>query len=96
MSSVPDLQLIPKTVSLLRLSFLLSTTQKLYLMVLPHSIDVQLDNSKDFIPPFIRVLSFFLLPWRRKWQPTPVFLPGELHGQKSLVDYSPRGHKASI
>ena len=25
------------------------------------------------------------LPWRRKWQPTPVFLPGEFHGQKSLV-----------
>ena len=27
--------------------------------------------------------------WRRKWQPTPVFLPGESHGQKSLEDYSP-------
>jgi len=25
------------------------------------------------------------IPWRRKWQPTPVFLPGESHGQKSLV-----------
>ena len=25
------------------------------------------------------------LPWRRKWQPTPVFLPGESHGQRSLV-----------
>ena len=30
--------------------------------------------------------------WRRKWQPTPVFLPGESHGQRSLVDYSPWGH----
>ena len=29
------------------------------------------------------------MPWRREWQPTPVFLPGEFHGQKSLVDYSP-------
>ena len=27
--------------------------------------------------------------WRRKWQPTPVFLPGEFHGQRSLVSYSP-------
>ena len=27
------------------------------------------------------------------WQPTPVFLPGESHGQRSLVGYSPRGHK---
>ena len=32
-------------------------------------------------------------PWRRKWQPTPVFLPGESHGQRSLVGYSPRGRK---
>ena len=31
--------------------------------------------------------------WRRTWQPTPVFLPGESHGQRSLVGYSPRGHK---
>ena len=28
-------------------------------------------------------------PWRRKWQPTPVFLPGEFHGQRNLVGYSP-------
>ena len=35
------------------------------------------------------------VPWRRKWQPTPVFLPGESHGQKSLVGYSPRGRKES-
>ena len=35
------------------------------------------------------------IPWRRAWQPTPVFLPGESHGQRSLVDYSPQGHKES-
>ena len=29
-------------------------------------------------------------PWRRKWHPTPVFLPGESHGQRSLVGYVPR------
>ena len=29
------------------------------------------------------------IPWRREWLPTPVFLPGELHGQRSLVGYSP-------
>ena len=28
-------------------------------------------------------------PWRRKWQPTPVFLPGESHGQRSLAGHSP-------
>ena len=35
------------------------------------------------------------IPWRRAWQPTPVFLPGESHGQRSLVGCSPRGHKES-
>ena len=35
------------------------------------------------------------IPWRRKWQPTPVFLPGESHGWRSLVSYSPRGCKES-
>ena len=35
------------------------------------------------------------IPWRRKWQPTPVFLPGESHGQRSLVGGSPWGHKES-
>ena len=32
-------------------------------------------------------------PWRRTWQPTPVFLPGEFHGQRSLAGYSPWGYK---
>ena len=32
-------------------------------------------------------------PWRRKWQPTPVFLPGKFQGLGSLADYSPRDHK---
>jgi len=29
------------------------------------------------------------IPWRRAWQPTPVFLPGESHGHRSLEGYSP-------
>ena len=29
------------------------------------------------------------IPWRRKWQPSPVFVPGESHGQRSLVGYCP-------
>ena len=33
-------------------------------------------------------------PWRRKWQPTPVFLPRESHGQRSLAGYSPWGCKS--
>ena len=34
-------------------------------------------------------------PWRREWLPTPVFLPGESHGQRRLVGYSPWGHRES-
>ena len=33
------------------------------------------------------------LPWKRKWQPTPVFLSGKSHGQRSLAGYNPWGHK---
>ena len=36
-----------------------------------------------------------LICWRRKWQPTPAFLPGESHGQRSLAGCSPRGRKES-
>ena len=35
------------------------------------------------------------IPWRRKWLPTPVFLPGKAHGQGSLAGYSPGGGKES-
>ena len=38
--------------------------------------------------PWVRKIT-----WRREWQPTPVFLPGEFHGQKTLAGYSPQGHK---
>ena len=42
----------------------------------------------------IRSLGWKIL-WRRKWQPTPVFLRGELHGQRRLAGYSPWGGKES-
>ena len=35
------------------------------------------------------------IPWRRKWQPTPLLLPRQFHGQRSLVGYSPGGCKES-
>ena len=34
-------------------------------------------------------------PWRRAWQPTPVFLPGETSGQRNLMGYSPWGRRES-
>ena len=35
------------------------------------------------------------IPWKRAWQSTPVFLPGESHGLRTLAGYSPQGHKES-
>ena len=47
------------------------------------------DNGRDSFKrwrfdPWVRKI-----PWRRKWQPTPVFLPGKSHGQRRLVGYIP-------
>ena len=36
------------------------------------------------------------IPWRRKWHPTPVFLPGKSHEWRSLAGYSPQGRKESV
>ena len=35
------------------------------------------------------------IPWKRRWQPTPVFVSGKYHGQRSKADYSPWGCKES-
>ena len=42
-----------------------------------------------------RTVHLSVLPWRSEWLPTPVFLPGESHGQRSLAGYSPQGLKES-
>ena len=47
------------------------------------------------LPSSIWIWTLPSLPWRRKWQPTPVFLPGESQEQRSLVGYSPWCHKES-
>ena len=44
----------------------------------------------DTVSPWVRKI-----PWRRAWLSTPVFLPGESHGQRSLVGYNPQGRKQS-
>ena len=38
---------------------------------------------------------FRKIPWRRAWQPTPIFLPGESHGQKNLAGYSPGSQRVN-
>ena len=55
------------------------------------------NNSWSAIKTVIRekfiVVNTYVKKWRRKWQPNPVFLPGESHGGRSPVGYSPWGHK---
>ena len=60
---------------------------------------ISLGVTKWWISIFV-ILSTFVkwnssVTWRREWQPTPVFLLGEFHGQRSLAGYSPWGHKES-
>ena len=45
-------------------------------------------HKRHWFDPWVRKL-----PWRRKWKPTPVLLPGKFQGQRSLLGYRPRGCK---
>ena len=42
-----------------------------------------------------RFKMYYLVKWRRKWLPTPIFLPEKFHGQRSQAGYSPWGCKES-
>ena len=55
-----------------------------------NNLPAVLETKKTTFDPWVR-----MIPWRKKWQPTPVFLPGKSHGQRNLIDYSPKGHKES-
>ena len=61
----------------------------------------RLHSGKELACPFRRPkrrgfnLRIRKIPWSRKWEPTPVFLPGESHGQRGMVGYSPWGCKES-
>ena len=60
---------------------------------LPWSLSLQrirLQSRRPRFCPWVGKIS-----WKRKWQPTPVLLPGEVHEQRSLAGYSPWGHKES-
>ena len=56
-------------------------------------VKIPATNAEDSICGFNSLLG--KIPWRRKWQPTLVFLPGESHGQRRLAGYSAWGHKKS-
>ena len=51
------------------------------------------DITKAWETTFTFTFIFTFMHWRRKWHPTPVFLPGKSHGQRNPVGYNPWGHK---
>ena len=55
-----------------------------FLGVVVQCMRIRLQCRRPGVNPRVRKV-----PWRRSWQPTPVFLPGEFHGQRSLAGYSP-------
>ena len=59
-------------------------TRDLFASLVAQRLSVCLQCGRSGFDPWVRKI-----PWRRKWQPTPVFLPGESHGWRSLVGYSP-------
>src|SRR5574340_1109912 len=58
--------------------------------LVPQTERICLQCGRPGFDPWVRKI-----PWRRKWHPTPVFLLGKSHEQRSLVGYSPRGCKES-
>ena len=57
-------------------------------VVCPFIFAVSCQHGRPGFEPWVRNI-----PWKRKWQPTPVFLPGKPRGQRSLACYSPWGPK---
>ena len=56
--------------------------------------EMQIKTMRYYLTPvWMNIIKKSTNTWRRKWQPTPVFLPGESHGWRSLVGYCPRGCK---
>ena len=66
------------------MSLLFNTVSRLVASLVARRVSVCLQCRRPRFDPWVR---------RRKWQPTPVLLPGKSHGQRHLVGYSPWGHK---
>ena len=78
-----------KTIALTRWTFVGKVLMKQYLGFSYDSVvKIHLPMQEMEFDPWVGKI-----PWRRKWQPTPVFLPGKFHGQMSLAGYTLKGHK---
>ena len=77
-------------ISLMFYSFLCIGLLFLWTSLVAQTVNVCLQCRRPRFDPWVGKIH-----WRRKWQSTPVLLPGKSHGQRSLVGYSPRGGKES-
>ena len=75
-------------------SFLVNSLGFLYMILWASLVTQTVKNLPAMKETWVRSLGWEI-PWRRAWQPTPVFLPGEFHGQRSLAGYNPWGFKES-
>ena len=96
----PNLLIFPKLISCLCICNALDG--RICLIILPYMITCFLMiSSADSTGCLICCTNFYVLgscdshKWRRKWQPTPVFLPRKSCGQRSLAGYSTQGHRKS-
>ena len=71
-----------------------SNTEETQILAADKAQNVSTDTRAS-LPVSVQRCQLILSSWRRKWQPTPVFLPGESHGQRGLVGYSLWGCKES-
>ena len=72
-----------------------SNTEETQILTADKAQNVSTDTRAS-LPVSVQRCQLILSSWRRKWQPTPVLLPGKFHGWRSLVGYSPRrGRKES-
>ena len=80
-------------INIILFCFILLMCQIVLIWIMPGGSDSKEPACSVGDPGLIPGLGRF--PWRRAWQPTPVFLSGEFHGQRSPVGYSPWSHKES-
>jgi len=76
--------------SVCHMSIISSVCPSIFLLAHPFAYSSNV-VSTSLVPAIVLLMSE--TSW--EWQPTPVFLPGEFHGQRSLEGYSPWGHKKS-
>ena len=81
------------------LGFILAPLTMIFILSINSFIcrmEIRIVHAYEYLVGYDLVTEQQLIPsrvvmWRRKWQPTPVFLPGKSHGQRGLVGYSPWG-----